>query len=309
MLYGIYEKAANNILGTSYSTLIEAPKENLIKVLNEYNIDSIIDVENCINKLSYGRVIHIINMFLSGESFFCKLVKYKDNNKNTEELLYEWFLLALVHDLAYVYETYAFSEQYHSLADVCMDMNISTYFSDLKNNAFYSSQTFANYFKYKRDQLGVCDHGIIAGLLFINKFKTDKKIPKLELSYIIAAHNMFIASKKREFLYKEYNLWELIPDSKQYKCISANDKYGYYFLIFCLIDILEPISTFDCSSINEVYGLLDTISYEILDNSIVIKTTHRSQIQIISQRIYDIPIWLNVSLNIISDREIIITIK
>ena len=175
---------------------------------------------------------------------------------------------------------------------------------------FYSQKTYEKYFEYKREQYGICDHGVLAGILFENKFPNTPKINKLELAYVIASHNIYVANRHNVSLYQKYNLIELIPDSPTFNCIASNkSKYSYLYLFFCLLDILEPVNTFNCTSAKEVHTLLNSISYDVIDNSFVITANYTNQVETIAHRIFDIPIWLKVGLNIKSDKRIIITVS
>lgn len=78
-------------------------------------------------------------------------------------------------------------------------------------------------------------------------------------------------------------------------------------MFFCLLDILEPINAFSCESIQRSKELLKTLDYEIRNNHLVIRTTYTNQTETIAHRVFDIPIWLNVGLNIASNKKIIIS--
>ena len=75
------------------------------------------------------------------------------------------------------------------------------------------------------------------------------------------------------------------------------------------MDILEPINAFDCTSSEEVFDLLNSIDYDFIDKSLIIKDKNKKQLETIAARIFDIPIWLKVGLNILSDDTIIITMN
>lgn len=307
-LYDKYNSIAKEILGKSYCEILDDPKKYLKILLEQYNINQIVDISCCLTNMSYDRIVHIINLFLSGKAFWEKLISNWPSYKTTSSS-YEWELLSLVHDISYIYESVGFSTRYMSLEDVCNDMGLLPFFSKLNGGAFYSSKTYVDYFKYKREQFGVCDHGIIASILFENKFQNSMKFDKTELSYVIASHNIFVANRNNDNVYKEYGLYELIPDHPKFKCIAnKKNKYSFFYKLFCLLDILEPVNAFDCISAEQVYNLLNTIDYEVSEKSFNIIVEYTNQLETIAHRIFDIPIWLKVGLNLISDKKIVIDV-
>lgn len=306
-LYDKYDAAAKTIFGISYCDILKNPGDHLRKLLDRYRIDQMVDVAHCLKNMSYDRLVHIINLYLSGSIFF---QKFKENFFDIElSSLYEWELLALVHDLSYIYESKEFSADSYSLNDVCTKMGLDPAFLNTSFEPFYSPKTYLNYFKYKLEQFGVCDHGILAGIIFQNKFRTEDPLEIPELSHVIASHNIFVANNKNISLYQKYDLFELIPDMPTFKCIvRQKSKYSYLYLFFCLLDILEPINAFDCVSAEEASCLLKSLDYEVCGKSLKIDVENTSQIEPIAFRIFDIPIWLKVGLNFISDKRIIISI-
>lgn len=308
-LYDKYNTVAEEILGISYGEILSNPHKQLKSLLESYDINQMIKIDYCLENMPFDRVVHIINLFLSGKIFFLKLAQ-NHINKDLSSLLYEWELLALVHDITYIYESKNFSQNYFSLKDVCNDLALMPFFSKENNGIFYSLETYENYFKYKRESFDVCDHGLIAGILFENKFPSKYKIKKTELAYVIASHNIFVANRNNISTYEKYGLQEIIPDSPTFNCIASNKNiYAFYYLIFCLLDILEPVNAFDCLSASEVSNLLNSFDYCIANKTLIINVDNAKQLETIAHRIFDIPIWLKVGLNIESDKKIIITVK
>ncbi len=308
-LYDKLDIIAKEKIGAPYDEIIKNPRNYLSCLLEKHSIGSLIDIACCVNTLDFDRVIHIINLYLFGEAFFKDLISLYSVKPDSSPVC-EWEILALVHDVSYIYETAVFSRQYLDLNDVCDELNLKPFFTKSDCNAFYSKKTYEDYFKYKREHYGVCDHGILAGILFENKFPESSGLKKLELAYVIASHNIFVANRNNADLYHTYNLSELIPDSKNFNSIAqSNTKYSYFYLLFCLLDILEPVNAFNCASTEDIKRLLSSIEFSVNENRLAITTSLTTETETIAHRIFDIPIWLKVGLNIESDKKIIINLK
>ncbi|WP_410319954.1 hypothetical protein [Methanobrevibacter sp.] len=307
MLYDKYNIVSKNEFGIPYSEIISSPKKHLNNLLLNYRIDDMIDINYSLSVMSFDRVVHIMDLYLAGQIFFQKIIScYKEKYVLSGNA---WELLSLVHDISYYFESVNLSSSFSSLEDICKRMKLIPFFSN-ENVVFYSAKTYHNYFNYKREQFGICDHGIIASLLFENKYSNELITEKKEIAYVIASHNIFVASRHNISLYEKFGLFELIPDDPVFNCIAEkNNPYAFLYLYFCLLDILEPINAFDCTSSEEVFDLLNSIDYDFIDKSLIIKAKNKKQLETIAARIFDIPIWLKVGLNILSDDTIIITMN
>ena len=308
-LYDKLDIIAKEKIGVSYGEIIDNPRKYLSALLENHGIGNLINAESCAKALDFDRVVHIINLYLFGEGFFKDLIGLYSVKDNISDV-HEWELLALVHDVSYIYETAVFSKQYLDLDDVCSEMKLEPFFEKSCPGSFYSKKTYEDYFKYKREHYGVCDHGILAGILFENKFPDTHGISKLALAYVIASHNIFVANRNNVSLYESYGLSELIPDSENFNSIACKgNKYSYFYLLFCLLDILEPVNAFNCASTEDIKRLLCSIEFSVNENHLEIATSLKTETETIAHRIFDIPIWLKVGLNIESDKKIIIKLK
>lgn len=133
----------------------------------------------------------------------------------------------------------------------------------LKNSNFYKS-TIEKYYVYRKNEMGVFDHGILGGyMLFDNLVKNyvnkmANKPNKTEfiadnMSYLIeqislfaymadciASHNIFFPNQSYEGIYSEYGLNELIKYHKPVKF----DSNPLLFLLY-LVDSIDPIKYFE----------------------------------------------------------------
>lgn len=133
----------------------------------------------------------------------------------------------------------------------------------LKNSNFYKS-TIEKYYVYRKNEMGVFDHGILGGyMLFDNLVKNyvnkmANKLNKTEfiidnMSYLIeqislfaymadciVSHNIFFPNPSDKGIYREYGLNELIKYHKPVKFKSN----PLLFLLY-LVDSIDPIKYFE----------------------------------------------------------------
>lgn len=302
-----YDKAALHQLNSSYSDVLDNPKKFLLQLLNKYNLNTIIDINDICEKLPKNRTVHIVNLLLSRDFLFSKILEMEFPGTINEETLYEWDILSLAHDLAYIYETVTFSTDIFTIDDLCKKLKLRSFFTANSTDLFYSPSTYINYFRYKRNEFGVCDHGIIAAILLNNYFNEAGVIPEQLslLAHVIASHNIFTADMPSEEIYSEYSLYELIPSSPLFKRLPVeHNKYAYYYLCLCMLDILEPINAFDLSGNELQFNLLRNLSYEATNLGIAITSSCGGYIEHILKRIYNIPIWMNVSMTVYSPNKL-----
>lgn len=133
----------------------------------------------------------------------------------------------------------------------------------LKNSNFYKS-TIEKYYVYRKNEMGVFDHGILGGyMLFDNlvknyvnkmankpnktKFDVDNMSYSIEqislfayMADCIVSHNIFFPNQSYEGIYREYGLNELIEYDKPVKF----DSNPLLFLLY-LVDSIDPIKYFE----------------------------------------------------------------
>ena len=68
-LYDKYNTISKEKMGISYDKIIHDPQKQLNILLNSYGISQLIDINNSLANMTYDRIVHIINLFLSGELF------------------------------------------------------------------------------------------------------------------------------------------------------------------------------------------------------------------------------------------------
>lgn len=303
-----YNKAALERLNISYDEVLRNPRKVLLNLLNKYRFSNTIDISTICYKLPLNRIRHIINLFLSRDFLFSKLYQIEFPESVTEDTLFDWDFLALAHDLAYIYETDKFSSEINTIEDLYNKLNINTFLFCRDNDLFYTASTYTNYFRYKCKKFGVCDHGIVAGALLYNDYERAenglKQLSIFNLAYVIASHNIYIADISDVDLYKEYALAQLIPNSPNFMRLpTKHNKYAYYYLCLCMLDILEPINAFDLREEKKQFDLLSDLSYEINNYGMIITSSCSSHIEYILKRIHDISVWMNVEM-IVSHKKI-----
>lgn len=311
-LFQNYDQAARERLGVRYENIIADPAYYFVLLLNQYKLYEITDVDELCAKLPVNRILHIVNLYLSEGFLFEKLFNLHFSHHLRMGISYEWDLLALSHDLGYIYESETFSSDVHSINSLCKKMNLDSLFDDRCNPLFYKDSTYTNYFMYKREVFDICDHGIIGSLLLVNRFHSEELTSNalINLAYVIASHNIFSANLSSEPIYYQYNLFELIPSHTDFKRLPINcDKYAFYYLYLCMLDILEPINAFNFDDLEEQLRLLGNLSYTIGERGLEITTRNACYIERIAKRIYDIAIWMNVKMIVHSPNKLELQIK
>lgn len=109
-------------------------------------------------------------------------------------------------------------------------------------------------------------------------WKYSKRFPEyaLKIAETISRHNLWIATDNTMEKYKEYELFELIPQTKWFSKISYSEDDSLLFLLG-LVDTLDPIKSFAKS---------DTGCYEVLKNINVSFNSRNKEIYIHSSKYF-----------------------
>lgn len=201
-----------------------------------------------------------------------------------------WFLTAMYHDYASCMEDVTprinDSERHRSLAFHLGNHNIrysiySDYPYKTKNVPLrFSKELIENYFYYRACS-DACEHGIIAGQLFFDRYvkkfleetrgqtfnelggwngcgvhwNTDMFMYTAYIVDAIICHNIWLGGPREEGTYKAYGLtpllWEMHPENK----LSIRE-YPLQFML-CLLDTIEPTKRFTGM---RAYDILNKIS-------------------------------------------------
>lgn len=244
--------------------------------------------------LSEGKHLHTVSLYLMGMAFIernlivqrkieqhllCFLSQqeyddwYKqDKNNVSYNYLYTWYLTALYHDVASCIERAKIPEnpterqknlEYY-LGE--LDITYSPYgnFPYRKNNIpqRFSENLIKNYFYYRANS-GSCEHGILAGYLFFDRFVKNflknwnpkECCPKVSnglvwhmeqishAAYVgdaIICHNLWMSDNAE--IYRAYGLSQLLYTEHSENKLSIKN-YPLQFML-CLLDTIEPIKRF-----------------------------------------------------------------
>lgn len=242
----------------------------------------------------YGKHVHSASLYLLGKTLLPLFKKHINNElkkfipnytswcDSTYDFQYIWYLPSMYHDFASCIETGTIrandSEQCRTLKFHLGDHNIrySPYGSFPYKTMFpygiseipfrFSPELVANYFYYRACN-GQCEHGIIAGYMFFDRFvKNFLKHARNGFDYngnvkccglnwnighltyaayvadAIICHNIWLGGKAEEDTYKQYGLTPLLytehPESK-----LSIEEYPLQFML-CLLDTIEPTKRF-----------------------------------------------------------------
>ena len=218
-------------------------------------------------------------------------VKVKDNDKNYDsenyDFLYTWYLTALYHDVASCIENIRIpenpTERQKNLEYYLGELDViySPYgeFPHRKLNIpqRFSENLIKNYFYYRANH-GSCEHGILAGYLFFDRFvknflgycqnikvkkegfikvEGDLKWHIEQLSHAayvadaIICHNIWMGGEMDTELYQAYGLSPLLYMKHSENKLSIK-KYPLQFML-CLLDTIEPVKRFAKKSNDEIY--------------------------------------------------------
>lgn len=248
--------------------------------------------------LENGKHLHTVSLYLMGIAFIAensmirkgleKQLKsflpqyeswYKTNGNemnDSYDFLYTWYLTALYHDVASCIENIRLSlnptKRQKTLEYYLgeLDITYSPYgFFPYRTNMVpqrFSEELVKNYFYYRANN-GSCEHGIIAGYVFFDrfvknflKFTQNKNVEKTgsiktegnltwhieQISHAafvadaIICHNLWMSDD--EALYGAYGLSPLLHTMHGENKLSIGN-YPLQFML-CLLDTIEPIKRF-----------------------------------------------------------------
>lgn len=274
--------------------------------------------------LSEGKHLHTVSLYLMGMVFiksnltiqrkieqnlldFLTQQEYDewykhDKNDVSYNYLYTWYLTALYHDIASCIERAKIPEnpterqkglEYY-LGE--LDITYSPYsnFPYRKNNIpqRFSENLIKNYFYYRANS-GSCEHGILAGYLFFDRFvknflkNWDAKdcCPKVSngltwdtgqishAAYVadaIICHNLWMSNNAE--LYRAYGLSPLLYTEHSENKLSIKN-YPLQFML-CLLDTIEPIKRFAKNPYDgnmEPKDVLSHVYLEFWDNVMTVR--------------------------------------
>jgi hypothetical protein len=231
---------------------------------------------------------------------------YKKDCTNGCDFIYTWYLTALYHDVASCIENIRLplnpTERQKSLEFYLGELNItySPYGAfPYRTNVIpqrFSEELVKNYFYYRANN-GSCEHGIIAGYLFFDrfvknflKFCQDKTVERngfilaegnlawhieqiSHAAYVadaIICHNLWMSNN--EILYSAYGLSPLLYTTHEENKLSTGS-YPLQFML-CLLDTIEPIKRFgpkpDYEGSLSAKEVLSNIGIEFQKTSIVL---------------------------------------
>lgn len=238
---------------------------------------------------SKGKHVHSVSLYLLGKALLphfqqeidkkltAFLPHYSGWHDHNRDFLHTWFLTSMYHDFASCIEFGTIqandSERHRSLAFHLgnHDIRYSIYgdypYKTQNVPIRFSKELIENYFYYRACS-GACEHGIIAGNLFFDRFvKTFLKATKenrfdeagnwdgrdgnwntdmiMYSAYIadaIICHNIWLGGPREEETYMSHGLtpllWHIHPENK----LSIR-KYPLQFML-CLLDTIEPTKRF-----------------------------------------------------------------
>lgn len=202
--------------------------------------------------------------------------------------------------------------------------DITVYYYDtqivVKKSQFYKS-TAEKYYKYRIEEMGKYDHGILGGYMLFNNlvhnyiikmqeeenkayFIKNSKIFRIDqltlFSYIsdcIVNHNIFFPTDNNIHVYEEYGLNELILFNKPFK-LRDNP---LLFLLY-LVDSLDPIKYFNKETSLNSEQILKSINISFIDKGFELNKGVNSSIddslfKNYIEKISTLASWLDVQIN------------
>lgn len=279
-----------------------------------------------------GKHAHTVSLYLMGMAFIEKsstlrdkltnqlqsfLTYYKDwyvKREDEYNLLYTWYLTAMYHDVASCIERAKIpenpTERQKSLEYYLgeLDITYSPYgnFPYRKNNIpqRFSENLIKNYFYYRANN-GSCEHGILAGYLFFDRFVrsfssytkdgsindngmienlAQEKIRRWDekrqwnieqishAAYVadaIICHNLWMSDNAE--LYRAYGLSPLLYTEHSENKLSIKN-YPLQFML-CLLDTIEPVKRFAKKSNEKIHyptprEVLENVLLEFKENGL-----------------------------------------
>ena len=251
-----------------------------------------------------GKHIHSASLYLLGKVLLSVfqghlgrelgvfLPHYMKWHDHSWDFLHTWYLPSMFHDFASCIELSTInkddSERHKSLNFHLGNHNIQ--YSPYGNFSYkseeipfrFSAELIENYFYYRACN-GKCDHGIIAGFLFFDRFiknfkrhtngggkvfDEDGNMIISDLNWnidlpmyaayaadSIICHNIWMGGKCKEEEYIEYGLAPLLYNRHPENKLSVN-KFPLQFML-CILDTIEPTKRF--SEFHSPRGILQAI--------------------------------------------------
>lgn len=299
--------------------------------------------------LENGKHQHTISLYLMGMAFIEKsstlrdkltnqlkrfLTYYKDwytTGDDKYDLLYTWYLTVMYHDVASCIEQAKIPEnptdRQKSLEYYLgeLDITYSPYgnFPYRKENIpqRFSENLIKNYFYYRANS-GSCEHGILAGHLFFDRFvknflkNWDPKecCPKVSnglvwhmeqishAAYVadaIICHNLWMSDNAE--IYRAYGLSPLLYNEHSENKLSIKN-YPLQFML-CLLDTIEPVKRFAKKSNEEIHyptprEVLENVQLEFKENGLEVSwkrnISEQTKFEYWKKALKDLQNWMDV---------------
>ena len=310
-----------------------------------------------------GKHIHTVSLYLLGASVYSYFGE-KNIKENLKKFLphldkwynfkYTWYLTTMYHDLASCIEIGKIASndsEVHKSLDFHLGENDIFYspyevfpYKEHEIPFRFSQNLIKNYFYY-RASMRSCEHGILAGYLFFDRFikwilertcdleSRDKdawikneniKLDNLNYNkefvahtaYIadaIICHNIWMGGENEKEIYSRYGLTPLLYTEHPENRLSAY-KFPLQFIL-CFLDTIEPIKRF--SDKLEPLDILKNIYIDYKDNksNITIDISWKSKIEIGREferwetSILSLENWMQVGCKQIKNNSLRITIN
>jgi len=292
----------------TYVEMLSNPEKVLIELFEKYGIDQMIDPNEFQTIVGSYKCIHIINVFLIGDLLLRQLYLIISERVISHDDIVDWRVISLAHDIGYTYEYSSTIPYTESLDYFCIENNLMNFFNVLSCKYLFNRKSYYKYYEYKVSKFKLKDHGIIGGLLFFNKYNMNQfNLSIIDISFIIATHNMFISKEETKEEYLSYGLDELVPCCMEFKKLpTANSKYGVLYIALCLFDTTEPVNMYNYINVKQNVDLLKELSYYIQNERFIIESNNVKIIDDIFLRINDICEWLNVKMIRVNKTQIVI---
>ena len=311
--------------------------------------------------LKHGKHQHTVSLYLMGMAFIAKnstlrdkltdqlqvfLTCYKDwyvRKKDEYNLLYTWYLTALYHDIASCVENIRIPEN-PTERQKCLeyylgelDITYSPYsafpYQKLNIPQRFSENLIKNYFCYRANK-GSCEHGIVAGYLFFDRFvknfinywkhcqneEPDEKsiidkerdltwnVEQLSHAAYVAdaiiCHNVWMGGEMDTELYQAYGLSPLLYTEHSENKLSIKN-YPLQFML-CLLDTIEPVKRFAKKSNEKIHyptprEVLENVLLEFKENGLEVSwkrnISEQPEFEYWKKALEDLQNWMEVRCN------------
>ncbi len=257
------------------------------------------------------RLEHTISIFFFGILLYEKVDVIKNNidrfigrNKrfiDDEEVTpfsYYWFLICFFHDLGYYFENKDFKFVFSKLAEFQengISLRLPPFSKGIPNIIV---RNWGKYLKYRIDEMGCIDHGVIGGVLFYYERLKDYTLRKnhfqraifiqnglkwsntilrnihLPVAWTILAHNMWFINEESEHVdkYIRYNLNDLIRNEPAINIVNHPLLY-----LLSVVDSLDPIKCLRRFGIaNSIDEITSTLHLEFNRDSFYIQINNEN---------------------------------